>query len=67
MKNSLQEFNSSFEQEELKIDELVDQVRLPSLGKIFTIFYNFYKFINCYNLKNYHFIMIKGLLFLFSY
>ena len=46
MKNSLQEFNSSFEQEELKIDELVDQVRLPSLGKIFTIFYNFARIIS---------------------
>jgi len=43
MKNSLQEFNSSFEQEELKMSELVDQLRLPSLGKIFTIFYNIYK------------------------
>ena len=38
MKNSPQEFNSSFEQEELKMSELVDELRLPSLGKNFIIF-----------------------------
>ena len=50
MKNSPQEFNSSFEQEELKMSGPVDELRLPSLGKNFIIFYNFYKFINFYNL-----------------